>query len=409
MAKGARTAIARMFAAALAAFCAIAAAHAQPSVEPVRLGLILDMSGIYSDIGGPASVAATQMAVEDFGGKVLGRPIQVLVADHQNKADIAAAVATKWFDDQHVDALMDVAASSPALAVMNIAKQRDRIVILNGPGASSITNEACTPVSVHYTFNTYALAHTTGLAVVKQGGRSWFFLTADYTFGHQLEADTAAVVKASGGEVLGDALVPMGTSDFSAYLLKAQQSKAQVVAFANAGSDLINATKQAVEFGITQSGQRLAGLLVYITDIKSVGLATTQGMLLSSAFYWDLNDATRQWSRRFFERVHKMPDMQQAGDYSATLHYLQAVAAAGTTEAGPVMQKMREMPIHDFFAADGHIRSDGLMVHNMHLFQVKSPAESKGPWDTYKLVATIPAAEAFQPLSDSRCPLVQRP
>lgn len=307
------TKLVRALAVATAALLVAATAQAQPNAEPVKLGLILDMSGIYSDIGGPASVTATRMAVDDFGGKVLGRPIQVLVADHQNKADIAAAIATKWFDEQRVDALIDVAASSPALAVMNVAKQRDRIVMLSGPGASSITNEACTPVSVHYAFNTYALAHTTGLAMLKQGGRSWFFVTADYTFGHQLESDTASVVKASGGEVLGDARVPMGTSDFSPYLLQAQQSKAQVIGFANAGSDLINSVKQAVEFGLVQSGQRLAGLLVYITDIESMGLATTQRMFLSSSFYWDLNDATRQWSKRFFERFHKMPDMQQAG------------------------------------------------------------------------------------------------
>lgn len=399
----------RMLAAGLAALlCGLGPAMAQPSTEAVRLGLIVDMSSIYADITGPASEAAVRMAVEDFGGKVLGRPIEVLVADHQNKADIAAAIATKWFDEQHVDALMEVAASSPALAAMNVAKQRNRIVMLSGPGASSITNEACTPTTVHYAFNTYALAHTTGLAVVKQGGQDWFFVTADYTFGHQLESDTAAVVRASGGKVLGDALVPMGTSDFSSYLLKAQQSKAQVIGFANAGSDLINAVKQAVEFGIVQSGQRLAGLLVYITDVRSMGLPTTQGMVLSSSFYWDLNEATRQWSRRFFERMHKMPDMAQAGEYSATMHYLQAVAAVGSTDAAAVMQKMRETPIHDFFAPDGHIRADGLMVHDMYLFQVKSPAESKGPWDFYKLVATIPGEQAFPPLSDSRCPLVKR-
>jgi branched-chain amino acid transport system substrate-binding protein len=396
--------------AALAAFCLIAVAKpvAAQTAEPVKLGLILDMSSIYADITGVSSETAARMAVEDFGGKVLGRPIQVMVTDHQNKADIAAAIAAKWFDEEHVDALMDVAASSPALAVMNVAKQRNKIVMLSGPGASSITNEACTPVSVHYAYNTYALAHTIGLAVLRQGGKSWFFVAADYTFGHQLESDTAAVVKASGGQVLGDALVPMGTSDFSSYLLRAQQSKAQVIGLANAGSDLINAVKQAGEFGIVQTGQRLAGLLVYISDVNSMGLPTTQGMVLSSSFYWDLNDGTRQWSRRFFDRLHKMPDMAQAGVYSATTHYLQAVAAAGTTDAAPVMQKMREMPIHDFFTADGHIRPDGLMVHDMYLFQVKSPAESKAPWDYYKLVATIPAGEAFPPLSESRCPLVKQ-
>jgi len=375
--------------------------------EPVRIGLILDMSSIYSDITGIGSETAARMAVEDFGGKVLGRPIEVLAADHQNKADIAAAIAAKWFDEEHVDALMDVAASSPALAVMNVAKQRDKIVVMSGPGAASITNEACTPISVHYAYDTYALAHTTGLAVVKAGGRSWFFVAADYTFGHQLEADTAAVVKSAGGTVLGEALVPMGTADFSAYLLRAQQSKAQVIGLANSGSDLINAVKQAEEFGIVRSGQRLAGLLVYINDVHSMGLAATQGMVLSSAFYWDLNEATRTWSRRFFARLHKMPNMSQAGVYSSTLHYLQAVAAANTTATAPVMQEMRATPIHDFFAADGRIRADGLMVHDMYLFQVKTPAESKGPWDVFKLVATIPAEQAFQPLSDSRCPLVR--
>jgi branched-chain amino acid transport system substrate-binding protein len=398
-----------LMAALFAAFCAAAtAAHAQGNPEPIRLGLILDMSSIYADITGIGSVTAAKMAVEDFGGKVLGRPIEVLYADHQNKADIAAAIATKWFEENNVVALMDVAASSPALAVMNVARKKNRIVMLSGPGASSITNESCTPISVHYAYDTYALAHTTGLAVVRRGGKTWFFIAADYTFGHQLEADTAAVVKAAGGTVLGDAQVPMGTSDFSSYLLRAQQSKAQVIGIANSGSDLINTVKQAAEFGIPQSGQKLAGLLVYVTDIHSMGLPTTQGMVLSAAFYWNLNQATRQWSQRFFARLHKMPDMSQAGVYSATMHYLQAVAAAGTTDTAAVMKKMEETPIHDFFAPNGRIRPDGLMVHDMYLFQVKAPAESKGPWDYYKLLATIPPDEAFQPLAQSRCPLLHR-
>lgn len=386
---------------------AVAQQPAAPSGEPIKLGLILDMSSVYSDVTGAGSETAARMAVEDFGGKVLGRPITVLVADHQNKPDIAASVARKWFDVDHVTALMDVASSSPALSAMSVAKGADKIIMMSGPGATSITNEACIPTAVHYAYNTYALAHTTGKTVVEQGGKSWFFLTADYTFGHQLEADTASVVKAGGGQVLGDALAPIGTSDYSSYLLRAQQSKSQVVAFAVAGNDLINAVKQASEFGLNQGGQRLTGLLVYINDIHSLGLSATQGMMLTSAFYWDLNDGSRKWSKRFFDRLHKMPNMSQAGVYSSTLHYLKAVQAAGTTDTAPVMRAMRDTPIDDFFAHDGHIRPDGLMVHDMHLFQVKTPAESKSPWDIYKLVANIPGDQAFQPLSESKCPLVK--
>jgi branched-chain amino acid transport system substrate-binding protein len=375
---------------------------------PLRLGLILDLSGVYSDVTGRGSETAAHMAVEDFGGSVLGRAIEVVAADHQNKPDIAAAIASRWFDAEGVTALLDVAASSPALAVMNIAKARHRIVILNGPGASSITNEACIPTAVHYAYNTYALAHAAGSAVVAEGGRSWTFLTADYTFGHQLEADTTAVITAAGGKVLGHVLVPLGTSDFSAYLLQAQQSRAQVIGLAVAGGDFINAAKQAAEFGLAQGGQRLAGLLVYINDIHALGLQATQGMRLTSAFYWDRDEASRQWSRRYFEQMHKMPNMSQAGVYSSTMHYLHAVQAAGTTDAAAVMQAMRAAPIDDFFAHGGYIRADGLMVHNMYLFEVKAPAESKGEWDAYRLLATIPGDRAFQPLAQSRCPLVRK-
>ena len=401
----------KTFAAALAAVSLLLlagrTAPAQQPAEPVKLGLILDMSSVYSDVTGAGSETAARMAVEDFGGKVLGRPIEVLVADHQNKPDLAASIARKWFDVDHVTALMDVAASSPALSVMGVAKTANKAVILSGPGATSITNEACIPSVVHYAYDTYALAHTTGKTVVEQGGKSWFFLTADYTFGHQLEADTASVVKAAGGRVLGDALVPIATSDYSSYLLKAQQSKAQVVAFAVAGNDLINAVKQATEFGLNQGGQRLTGLLVYINDVHSLGIQATQGMTLTSAFYWDRNEGSRQWAKRFFDRLHKMPNMSQAGVYSATLHYLKAAQAAGTTDTASVMRTMRAMPVDDFFAHDGHIRADGLMVHDLYLFQVKTPAESKSPWDLYKLVATIPGDQAFQPLSESKCPLVK--
>ena len=401
----------RILSAALAALSLLLlagrGAPAEQPAGPVKLGLILDMSSVYSDVTGAGSEAAARMAVEDFGGKVLGRPIEVLVADHQNKPDLAASIARKWFDVDHVAALMDVAASSPALAAMGVAKAADKVIMLSGPGATSITNEACIPSVVHYAYDTYALAHTTGKTVVRQGGKSWFFLTADYTFGHQLEADTAAVVKAEGGRVLGDALAPIATSDYSSYLLKAQQSKAQVVAFAVAGNDLINAVKQAAEFGLNQGGQRLTGLLVYINDIHSLGLQATQGMVLTSAFYWDRDDASRQWAKRFFDRMHKMPNMSQAGVYSATMHYLKAVQAAGTTDTAPVMRNMRAMPVDDFFAHNGRIRPDGLMVHDLYLFQAKTPAESKSPWDLYKLVATIPGDQAFQPLSESKCPLVK--
>ncbi len=366
------------------------------------------MASLYADVTGPGSEWATRMAIADFGGKVLGRPIELLVADHQTKADIAAAIATKWFDTESVVALLDVAASSPALAVMNAADHRNKIVILNGPGASSITNENCIRTVVHYTYNTYAVAHAVTKAVMDQGGKNWYYLAADYTYGHQLAADSAAVVKANGGEVLGEARAPAGTSDFSSFLLKAQQSKAQVIGLANAGSDLINTVKQASEFGITQGGIKLASLGANINDIYGIGLDATQGMVLADAFYWDTDDQTRAFAKRFSDKMKKMPNMLQAGVYSSTLHYLQAVQAAGTTESDAVMEKMRSMPINDVFAHNGHIRADGMMVHDMYLFQVKTPAESKGPWDLYKRLATIPGDQAYQPLSETRCPLLKK-
>jgi branched-chain amino acid transport system substrate-binding protein len=389
-----------------------APAHAQGdrvSDGVVRIGLILDMSGLYSDITGEGSVTAARMAIEDFGGKVLGRPIEVVYADHQNKPDIAAGKAREWFDTAKVDALMDVAASAPALAVVEVARQKNRIAVFNGPGSVRLTNEACSPVTVHWAYDTFALANVTGKAVVKNGGDSWFFLTADYAFGHALEKDTTEVVKADGGKVLGAARHPLNSSDFSSYLLQAQSSGAKVIGLANAGGDLINSVRAASEFGITKSGkQSLAGLLVYINDIHSLGLQATQGLLLTEAFYWDLNDDTRKWSKRFFERMRKMPNMSQAGVYSATMHYLRAVQAAGTDESGAVVAKMRATPINDFFAKNGRIRADGRMVHDMYLFQVKKPEESKSPWDYYTLRGTVPADQAFQPLAKSACPLVKK-
>ncbi len=392
-------------------FAGVTAAGAQPaptSADPIKLGMILDMGSLYADVTGPGSEYAARMAVADFGGKVLGRPIELLVADHQTKADIAASIATKWFDTEQVVALLDVAASSPALAVMNVAHLRNKIVLLNGPGAASITNEACNATTVHYTYNTYATAHAVTKAVMAQGGKSWYYVTADYTFGHQLESDSAAVVKADGGQVLGDAKAPMDTPDFSSFLLQAQQSQAQVIGLANAGTALRKSITQAAEFGITNGGTKLACLGAEINDIHGIGLAATQGMMLVDAFYWDTDDQTRAFSKRFYDKLGKMPNMLQAGMYSSTMHYLQAVQAAGTTDSATVMAKMRETPINDFFAHNAHIRIDGLMVHDMYLFQVKTPAESKGPWDLYKRIATIPGDQAYQSLADSRCPLVKK-
>ncbi|MFL6713870.1 MAG: ABC transporter substrate-binding protein [Sulfurifustis sp.] len=379
------------------------------SDDVVKIGLLLDMSSLYADITGENEVAIVKMAVEDFGGKVLGKPIEVVYADHQNKADLAANKAREWFDVDHVDAVLDVAASAPALAVAEIAKSKHRIAIMSGPASVKLTNESCSPVTVHYAYDTYALANVTGSAVLKNGGDTWFFLTADYAFGHALEKDVTDVVKAHGGKVLGAVRHPLNTADFSSYLLSAQSSGAKVIGLANAGGDTINSIKAAKEFGLTQSGkQQLAGLLVFINDIHSLGLETTQGLLLTSAFYWDLNDETRKFSKRFYERTKRMPNMVQAGAYSSTIHYLKAIQAAGTDEPGAVMAKMKSTPINDFFVKNGRIREDGRMMREMYLFQVKKPSESKGPWDYYTLKGTIPAAQAFQPLSKSTCSLVKK-
>jgi branched-chain amino acid transport system substrate-binding protein len=375
---------------------------------PLKLGLLLDMSGPYADITGEGTVTAARMAVDDFGGKVLGRPVEIVFADHQNKPDIAASLARQWFDNEGVEAILDVAASAPALAVNEIAKQRGRILVASGPGVLRLTNEECGPYTVHYAFDNYALAKGTGAATVKAGYDTWFFVTADYVFGHDLERITSAFVKANGGAVLGSVRAPLNTADFSSFLLQAQASRAKVIGLANGGADTINAIKQAAEFGIGRGGQKLAALLLFITDVNSLGLETAQGLLLTSAFYWDMNDETRAWSRRYFEKMNKMPDMDQAGVYSSILHYLQAVAATGTVDSDAVMKVMKTTPINDVFAHNGRIREDGRMVHDMYLFEVKKPSESKERWDDYKLVATIPAEEAFQPLSQSTCPLVKK-
>jgi len=397
----------RMFA---SLFATLLAAYSLPALAqaPLKLGLLLDMSGPYADIGGQGSVTAARMAVEDVGSTVLGRPIEIVFADHQNKPDTAAALARQWFDDQGVEAILDVAASGPALAVNEIAKQRSKILILNGPAARRLTNEDCGPYTVHYTYDNYALARGTGEATVKAGYDSWFFVTADNVFGKDLETITSAFVSKNGGKVVGSVRAPLNSADFSSYLLQAQASQAKVIGLANSGGDTVNAIKQAAEFGVGKSVQKLVALLVYITDVNSMGLEAAQGLLLTEAFYWDMNDETRAWSRRYFDKMKKMPNMVQAGVYSSALHYLQAVKAAGTVESNAVMKMMKATPINDFFAHDGRIREDGRMVHDMYLFEVKKPSESREAWDDYKLVATIPAEEAFQPLSQSTCPLIKK-
>jgi branched-chain amino acid transport system substrate-binding protein len=393
----------------LGAILAIAstAAFAQ-SKPPLKLGGILDMSGLYADITGAGAEMAAKMAAEDFGGEVLGRKIEIVAADHLNKADLAANIARDMLDNQGVEMIYDVAASATALAAGEIAKARNKIIMFNGPGSIRLSNEACGPYTIHYVFDTYSQANTTGVAAVKQGLDSWFFITADYAFGHDLEKDTANVVLKSGGKVLGDARHPLNSSDFSSFLLQAQSSKAKVIGLANAGGDTINTIKQAAEFGIMKGGQKITPLLVFVTDIDSVGLETAQGLLLAEAFYWDLNDETRAFSKRFMQRIGRVPGAAQAGVYSSVTHYLKAVKAAGTTDSAAVMKIMKETPINDMFAKNGRIREDGRMVHDMYLFEVKKPQESKGRWDDYKLVATVPGNEAFQPLEQSRCPLVKK-
>jgi branched-chain amino acid transport system substrate-binding protein len=348
------------------------------------------------------------MAAEDFGGEVLGRKIEIVAADHLNKADLSANIARDMLDNQGVEAIIDVAASATALAASEIARARNKIIIFNGPGSIRLSNEACGPNTVHYVFDTFAQANVTGLAAVKQGLDTWFFLSADYAFGQDLEKDTTNVVVKSGGKVLGGVKHPLNTSDFSSFLLQAQSSKAKVVGLANAGGDTINAIKQASEFGLTKSGQKLSPLLAFVTDIDSVGLETAQGLLLAEAFYWDLNDETRAFSKRFMARTKRVPTSAQAGVYSSVTHYLKAVKAAGSTDPATVMKLMKETPINDFLAKNGRIREDGRMVHDMYLFEVKKPSESKGRWDDYKLLATVPGDQAFQPLELSRCPLVKK-
>ncbi|KIL98772.1 Leucine- isoleucine- valine- threonine- and alanine-binding protein [Paramagnetospirillum magnetotacticum MS-1] len=385
-------------------------AHAQYSDGKVKIGVLTDLSGTYSDLAGKGTIVAAQMAIDDFGGKINGQPIELISADHQNKADIASGIARKWYDTEQVDVIAELVTTAAAIAVREVSKEKGKIDLVSGAASTPLTNDKCSPTGFHWTYDTYALANGTGNAVVKNGGKTWFFLTADYAFGHNLQAQTEKVVKANGGEVKGAVKHPFPNSDFSSFLLQAQASGAQIIGLANAGADTINAIKQAKEFGITQAGQQLAGLLVFITDIHSLGLETAQGMMLTTGFYWDMDDQTRAWSKRWSEKMGngKMPSMVHAGTYSQVLHYLRAAAAAKTDEGIKVADEMRKLPINDFFAKNGKIRADGRMVHDMYLAQVKKPSESKGPWDYYKIVRTIPGDEAYQPLSESTCSLVKK-
>jgi branched-chain amino acid transport system substrate-binding protein len=383
------------------------AALAQISGDAVKIGVMNDQSGLYADLAGQGSVEAARMAVEDFGGSVNGAPIEVLSADHQNKPDVGSNIVREWIDVQDVDVIVDVPTSSVALAVTEIVKEKDRVFLVSGAATTELTGAACSPNTIHWTYDTYALAVGTGRAMVQEGGDSWFFITADYAFGHQLEEDTSRVVQEEGGQVLGSVRHPLSSSDFSSYLLQAQGSGAKVIGLANAGADTTNAIKQASEFGITQGGQSLAGLLIFITDVHALGLATAQGLVLTEAFYWDLNEGTREWSKRFAEQHNgSMPTMVHAGVYASVLHYLKAVEAAGSKDAKAVVAKMKELPSEDPLFGAGTVREDGRHVHDMYLFQVKKPEESAGEWDYYKLLATIPAEQAFRPLEDGKCPLV---
>jgi branched-chain amino acid transport system substrate-binding protein len=373
----------------------------------VKIGLILDMSGPYSDNTGEGSATAARMAVEDFGGKVLGAPIEIVVADHHNSSDRAGIIAREWFDAQQVDAIMDVSGSSEALLVQRIADIRHKIVSLSGPGAQRLTNEGCTATSVHYVFDTYSIANTVGTALAGQGRKTWFFITVDYSFGYDLENETTEVVERNGGKVLGRARHPLNAADFASYLARARESGAKVIGLADGGTDMINAIQQAAKLNMIPGPQAFAAMSLRINGVHALGLETTQSLMLGESFYWDLDDATRAWSRRFFAKLGKMPNAVQAGVYSSTTHYLKAIQAAGTDATDPVMAAMRAAPIDDFFAHGGYIRADGLMVHDTHLFQVKAPGESKGEWDDLRLLATIPGDKAFQPLSESKCPLVQ--
>lgn len=383
-------------------------ARAQISDDVIKIGVLTDMSGVTADVTGKGDVAAAELAVAEVGGTLHGKPIQVIFADHQHKSDVGAGIARRWFDTEGVDVIVGVPNSSVALAIQSIAKDKKRLVLYSGAGTTALTNEQCSPYGVHWTYDTYGVSRGTASAVVKSGGDTWFIVASDYAFGHQLQKDTTDVVEANGGKVLGAVRHPLNSGDFASYLLQAQASGAKVIGLANAGGDTTNAIKQAGEFGLTQAGQSLAALLLIINDVHSLGLKTAQGTYLTVASYWDMDDATRAWSKKFKDRVGAMPSMLQAGVYGSVVHYLKAVKAAGTDDADKVMAEMRKTPINDVFTRDAYIREDGRVVRDMYLAKVKSPAESKYDWDYFEIVRKIPAAEIVWPLSESKCPLVKK-
>lgn len=375
---------------------------------PIRIGVLNDQSGLYAEFGGLGSVTAAKMAVEDFGGKVLGRDIEIVSADHQNKADIGTQIARKWFDQDNVLAIADLTNSGVALAVQGLAKEKKRITLASGPGSTRLTQEDCSPLGFAWTWDTYSSVIGTARTVLKDGGKSWFILAADYAFGKQMAEDLRKVITANGGNVAGEVRAPLSTPDFSSFLLQAQSSKAQIIALANGGADTTNSVKQASEFGIVQGGQRLASMALVISDVHALGLQAAQGIVATTAYYWDRDDESRAFGSRYMKLTGRMPGMIQAGVYSSVLHYLKALKAAGTDDADAVAAKMRELPVNDFFAKNGKVRVDGKMEHDMYLIQVKAPSESKAPWDYYKILRTIPAEEASIPLSESKCPLVKK-
>ncbi|HJT08239.1 MAG TPA: ABC transporter substrate-binding protein [Stellaceae bacterium] len=385
----------------------LAGAAAASAQEPLKIGVLTDEGGPFSTLSGEGSVEAARMAVEDFGGTVLGRTVEVIDADHQNKPDVGLGIARRWFENEHVAVIVDLANSAVALGVQELARQEGRLSLTSTSGSADLTGKACSPLGAQWTWDTYAVAVAPVRALIAEGYDSWFFITADFAFGAAMQRDAERAIRDGGGKVLGSVKHPLNTSDFASYLLQAQASGAKVVAFANGGSDTINAVKQAAEFGLTAKGTKLAAFALNITDIHSLGLATAQGIVFVEGFYWDRDDAARAWSRRFFARRKAMPSQMQAGVYSAVASYLKAVQAAGTADAAKVMAQLRALPVHDFFAPAGRLRVDGRMVHDMYLVQVKTPAESTGDWDYYKILRTIPGEQAFRPLADSECPLVK--
>ena len=395
-------------AAGLAMVLAANPAAAQLSDDVVRIGVLTDMSSLYADINGPGAVVAAKMAIEDYGGTVLGKKVELISGDVQNKPDVAVSTAGRWFDVEKVDVILGTSSSAASLATSGVAAQKNKIFIATDPLSSDITGKACTATTIHWVHDTATLANVTGAAVVKSGGKKWFFVTADYAFGHALERDVTAVVIANGGNVIGSVRHPLNTSDFSSFLLQAQSSQAQIIGLANAGGDTISSIKQAAEFGITESGQNLAGLLVFVSDVHSIGLKLAQGLKLTDSFYWDMNDGTRAFAKRWSEQMNgRMPTSIQAGYYSAVTQYLNAVKATGSDETGKVMAWLKSNPTDDPLFGKGHIRKDGRKIHEMHLFEVKKPEESKGPWDYYKLIRDVPGEEAFRPMDQGNCPLVK--